>query len=160
MPAHFREEVDGFPEPTLGRMLDELYRQLMPFQSRAAARAEFQSLMQGEKEGLREFSRRVRSLGDVANRNMNKQARNDINCEQFIDDEELQELLLREEFESFSQAVTQVQSLELAKKTARARSGRQPKYIRELHGASEFMSGSTSDDREMGSARGAEFAAR
>ena len=116
--------------------------------------------MQGEKEGLREFSRRVRSLGDVANRNMNEQARDDINCEQLIDDEELQELLLREEFESFSQAVTRAQSLELAKKTARARSERRPKYIRELHGASEFMSGSTSDDREMDSARGAEFAAR
>ena len=91
MPAHFREEVDGFPEPTLGRMLDKLYRRLMPFQSLAAARADFQSLMQGEKEGLREFSRRVRSLGDVENRNMKEQARDDINCEQFIDDEELQE---------------------------------------------------------------------
>ena len=65
----------------------------MPFQSRTAARAEFKSLMQGEKEGLREFSRRVRSVGDVASRNMNEHARDDINCEQFIDgifDEELQ----------------------------------------------------------------------
>ena len=79
-----------------------------------------------------------------------------MNCEQFIDgiyDEEVQELLLREEFESFSQAITRAQSLELAKKTARARSGRRPNYIREMHGASEFMSGLTNDDREMGNAR-------
>ena len=137
-------------------MLDELDRGLMPFQSRTAARAEFKSLMQGEKEGLREFPTRVRSLGDVANRNMNEQARDDINCEQFIDgiyDEELQELLTREEFQSFSQAVTRSQSLELAKKTARARSGSRSNYIRELHGASGFLSGSTSDDQEMGDAR-------
>ena len=156
MPAHLREEVVGFLEPTLARMLAELDERLMPFPSRAAARAELKSLMQGEKEGLREFSRRVRSLGDVANRNMDEQARDDMNCEQFVDgiyDEEVQELLLREEFESFSQAVTRAQSLELAKKTARARSGRRPNCIRELHGASEFMSGSTSDDRDMGGAR-------
>ena len=60
MPNHFREEVDGFPEPTLARMLAELDQQLMPFQSRAAAKAEFKSLIQGDKEGLREFLRRVR----------------------------------------------------------------------------------------------------
>ena len=92
MPAHFREEIDGFPEPTLGRMLDELDRRLMPFQSRAAARAEFKNLMQGEKECLREFSRQVRSLGDVANKNMNEHARDDINCERFIDGNKEEEL--------------------------------------------------------------------
>ena len=154
LPAHFREEIEGYDEPTLARMLAELDQRLMPFQSRVAARVEFKSLMQGKKEGLREFSRRVRSQGDVANRNMDEQARDDMNFEQFVDgiyDEELQELLLRDE--SFSQAITRAQSLELAKKTARARGGRRPNYIRELHGASKFMSGPTSDDREMGSAR-------
>ena len=156
LPAHLREEIEGYDEPTLARMLAELDQRLMPFQSRATARAEFKSLIQGDKEDLREFSRRVRSLGDVANRNMDEQARDDLNCEQFIEgiyDEEVQELLLREEFESFSQTILRAQSLELAKKTARARSGRRPNCIRELHGASEFMSGSTSDDRELGSAR-------
>ena len=52
-----------------------------------------------------------------------------MNCEQFIDgiyDTKLQDLLLREEFETFSQAVTRAQSLDLAKKTARSRSGRRP----------------------------------
>ena len=55
MPNHFIEEVDGFPEPTLLSMLAEL------------------------KEGLREFSLQVRSLGDVANANMGAQARYDMN---------------------------------------------------------------------------------
>ena len=81
MPAHFREEVDGFAEPLLGRMLAELHQRLMPFQCRAVARAEFKSLMQGKKEGLRELSRRIRSVGDVANRNMDEQARDDMNGE-------------------------------------------------------------------------------
>ena len=34
----FREERDGFSEPTLGRMPKELDQRLMPFQSRAAVR--------------------------------------------------------------------------------------------------------------------------
>ena len=79
MPNHFIEEVDGFPEPTLLRMLAELDQRWMPFQSQAAARAEFKNLTQGNKEGLREFSLRVRSRGDVANLNMGAQARDDMN---------------------------------------------------------------------------------
>ena len=136
MPVHFREEIESYDESTLARMLAELDQRLMPFQSRAAARAEFKSLMQGEKEGLQEFSRRIRSLGDLTNRSMDEQARDDMNCE----------LLLREEIESFVQAIIRAQSLELAKKNVGARSGRWPYYIRELHGAFEFMSGSSSND--------------
>ena len=67
IPAHFREENDGFEEPTLGRMLAELDQRMMPFQTHSAARAEFRNLMQEEGEGLRDFARRVRSLGEVAN---------------------------------------------------------------------------------------------
>ena len=96
---HFMEEVHGFPEPTLARMLAELDQWLLSFPSQGAARADFKSLMQGDKEGLRDFSRRVRSLSDLANANMGVQMRDDMNPEQFIDgifDEELQELLLPE----------------------------------------------------------------
>ena len=62
IPAHFREEVDGFPDPTLGGMLNEFNQRMIPFQTQAGARAEFKNLMQSDKEGLRDFSRRVRSL--------------------------------------------------------------------------------------------------
>ena len=68
MPAHFREYDERLPEPTLGRMLNELDQRMMPFQSRAATRAEFKNLMQCVKEGLREFSMQVRPLDDVANK--------------------------------------------------------------------------------------------
>ena len=105
MPAHFQEEVDGFEEPTLGRMRAELDRRMMPFQTQAAARAEFKNLMQEEGEGWRDFARRVRSLGEVANTNLGAPARDDMNHEQFADglcDFELRELLLREDLENFN----------------------------------------------------------
>ena len=124
MPAHFREKVEGFEPPTLARMLAELDHKMMPFQTHAGARAEFKSLMQGKKEGLREFSRRVRSLGVVANVNIGAQVRDGMNREQFIDglfDVELQDQLLREDLGSLAQAVARAQDLELVNKTSRAR---------------------------------------
>ena len=105
-------------------MLAELDHRMMPFHTHAGARAEFKSLMPCEKEGLREFSRRVRSLGDVANMNIGAQARDDMNREQFLDrlfDVELQDQLLREDLGSLAQAVARAQALEVVFKTSRAR---------------------------------------
>ena len=82
--------------------------EMMPFQTQSAARAEFKNLMQEEGEGLRDFARRVRSLGEAANTNLGAHARDDMNREQFTDglfDFELQELLLREDLENFNQVV-------------------------------------------------------
>ena len=53
VPAHFREEIEGYDEPTLARMLAELDHRMMLFQTHAGTRAEFKFLMQGKKEGLR-----------------------------------------------------------------------------------------------------------
>ena len=97
MSVHFREKFDEFEEPTLGRILAELDQSMMPFQTQSAARAEFKNLMQEECEGLRDFARRVRSLGEVANTKLGAQARDDMNREQFTDglcDFELQEKFL------------------------------------------------------------------
>ena len=107
-PAHFREEVDGFEEPTLGRMFAELDQRMMPFWTRSAARVEFKNPMQEEGEGLRDFARRVRFLGEVASTSLGAQTRDDMNREQFTDGLcgfELQELLLPEDLEHFNQAV-------------------------------------------------------
>ena len=136
MPAHFPEEVDGFDEPTLGRTLAELDQRMMPFQTQSAARAEFKDLMQEEGEGLRDFARRVRSLGEVANTNLGAQARDDMNREQFTDelcDFELHELLLREDVESFNQAVARAQAPDMARKTVRMKSRRRPNHVRSVH---------------------------
>ena len=123
MPAHFREEVDDFPDPTLRGMLSELDQRMMPIQAQAGVREEFKNLMQSDKEGLRECGR-VRSLDDVAIANVGAQARDDMNREQFIDglyDVELQDLILPEELGSLAQAVARAQALELVNKSSRAR---------------------------------------
>ena len=133
MPVHFREEIEGYDEPTLASMVGELDHRMMPFQTHAGARVEFKSLMKGEKEGLREFSRRVRSLGNLAKVNIGAQARDDMNSDQFIDglfDVELQDQLLREEFGSVAQAVAQAQALELVNKTSRARNIKRLRFAR------------------------------
>ena len=89
--------------------------------------------MHGEKEGLRVFSRRDRSLGDVANANIRARARDDMNCEQFIEglfDVELQEQLLREDLRSLAQVVARAQALELVNKTSRARNRKRLHFAR------------------------------
>ena len=133
MPARFRDEMEGFEPPTLARILAELDHRMMPFQTHAGARAEFKSLMQGEKEGLREFSRRIRSLGDVANVNIGAQARDEMNREQFIDglfDVDVQDQHLREDLGSLARAVARAQALELVNKTSRARNRKRLHFAR------------------------------
>ena len=89
--------------------------------------------MQGKKEGLREFSSRVRSPGDVDNANIGAQARDDMNREQFIDglfDVELQDQLLREDLGSLAQAVAGAQAMELVNETSRARNRKRLHFAR------------------------------
>ena len=122
MQAHFREEVEGFEEPTLGRMLAELDQRMMPFKTKSAARAEFKN----------------------ANTNLGAQVRDDMKREQFTDgfrsanidapaDFELQELLVREDLENVNQAVVRAQALDMACKTVRMKSRRRPNHVRSVH---------------------------
>ena len=69
----------------------------MPFQSRAAARSNFMSLMHGKKSSPKNFLSRVRLLDDDANRNVSAQTRHNMYREQLINDirnAELLELIL------------------------------------------------------------------
>ena len=148
MPAHFREEVDGFEEPTLGRMLSELDQRMVLFQTQSAARAEFKNLMQEEGDSFRDFARRVQSLGEVANKNLGAQARDDMNREQFTDglcDLELQELLLREDLENFNQAVARAQALDMARKSVRMKSRRRPNHVRSMHDVQDLTTAAGGD---------------
>ena len=114
-------------------MLAELDHRMMPFQTHAGARGEFKSLTQGEKEGLREVSRRVRSLGYEANAIIGAQARDYMNREKFVDglfDVKLQDHLLRKDVGSLAQAVAQAQALELVNKTSHARSRKRLHFAR------------------------------
>ena len=121
MPAHFREEMEGFEPPTLAAMLAELDHRMMPFQTQAGARAEFKILMQSEKEGLREA-----------------EARDAMNREQFIDgifEVELQDQLLQEDLGILTQAVARAQALDLVNKSSRARNRKRLHLARVAEGA-------------------------
>ena len=85
MPNHFREQEYGHPAPTLERLFEYLDPRMMRFRNQRTARAEFKNFIQGEKERNQDFSRRIRSIGEVANHNMNAATRGDMNREQFID---------------------------------------------------------------------------
>ena len=65
----------------------------MPFQSRAAVRANFMSLIHGKKSSPKSFLSRVRLLDDNANRNVSAQARHNKYREQLIDGIRIAELL-------------------------------------------------------------------
>ena len=114
-------------------MLAKLDHRMMLFQTHASSRAEFESFLQGKKEGLRELSRRFRSLGDVASVNIGAQAGDDMNGEQFIDglfDEEVQDQLLREDLGSLARAVARSQALEPVNKTSQARNTKRLHFAR------------------------------
>ena len=85
---------------------------------------------------MRDFARRVRYLGEVANTNLRAQARDDMNREQLTDglcDFELQELLLREDLEKFNQAVARALALDMARKTVRMKSRTRQNHVRSVH---------------------------
>ena len=79
-----------------------------------------------------------------------------MNREQFIDgifDADLQELLLREDFDSFGQAVARAQALEMASRTARLRNRRRPNAVWEMHDFPEIESGVIGDELQAGGAQ-------
>ena len=66
-------------------MFEYLEAAMMPFGNQRTAPAEIKNLIQNEKEGIKEFSRRTRCIGEVANYTMNAASRDDMNLQQFID---------------------------------------------------------------------------
>ena len=135
MPNHFREQEDGHPALTLERIFEYLDPRMMPFRNQRTARAEFKNLIQSEKEGIQEFSRRIRSIGEIANHNMNAATRDDINREQFIDglyDAEIQEPLLREDPQNLSAAINRALSLDAVARNSRMRQRRRLASLRSV----------------------------
>ena len=110
MPARFTRKVGRNSPPTPARVFGYLVPRMSPYRDQLTARAEFKALMQGDKEEMREFSRRIRALGDIAHTHMNALSRDDMNREQFIDgffDSDIYELLLREDPQTFAKLKTE-----------------------------------------------------
>ena len=142
MPRHYRVQEQDQPAPTLARMMTYLDPRMSPYRNPRTARTEFKNLAQGEKEDIREFSRRVRSLGEIANATMNAATRDNMNREQFIDglfDLEIQELLLREDPNTFNDAVDRALNIDAISRGSRMRQRRRLATTRYLQQSDQFV---------------------
>ena len=141
MSARFTRQVGRNLPPTLARVFEYLDPRVSPYREQRTARNEIEALMQGDKEETREFSRRVRALGDIAHTLMNALSRDDMNREQFIDglfDSDIYELLLREDPQTFDEAVNRALSLEAITKSSRFRQRKRTSAIRTMADATSF----------------------
>ena len=100
---------------------------MSPYRILRTATIEFVNLDEGGKEDIREFSRRVRLLGESANATMNGITRDNINREQFnngLFDLEIEELLLREDPNTFNDAVDKALNIDAISRGSRTRQRR------------------------------------
>ena len=65
-PRKYIVKLPGEPSPHFSNSLEVLKPIKQQYSSPSATRSEFKAVKQGENETLREYSRRVRYLGDLA----------------------------------------------------------------------------------------------
>ena len=141
MPRQYRVQEQDQPAPTLARKMTYLDPRMSPYRNPRTARTEFKNLAQGEKEDIWGFSRRVRSLGEIAEVTMNAARRDNMNREQFIDglfDLEIQELLLREDPNTFNDAVDRALNIGAISRGSRLRQRRRLATTRYLQQSDQF----------------------
>ena len=127
MPRHNHVHYRDQRAPTLARMMTYLGPRMSPYRNPRTARTEFENLAQGEKEDIREFSRRVMLLEKNVNATMISITWDHMNRKQFIDglfDLEIQELLLREDPSTFSYAVDWALNIDAISRGSRLRQRR------------------------------------
>ncbi len=143
MPANLRTQVAGQPAPTVVGVFDYRAPRMEPYRNQRTARTDFKNLFQEANEGIKEFSRRVRAVGEIANVHLPANARDDMCREQFIEglsDLEIQEMLLREDPPTFNDAVTRAVALQAILTGTRAR--RKKAAVRQM-GEYDDMPGAT-----------------
>ena len=124
MPQHYRVQEQDQLAPTLPRMMTYLDPRISPYRSPRTARTEFKNSAQAVIEVIREFSRRVRSLREIANATMNAATGDNMIQKLFIDglfDLEIQELLLREDTNKFNDTVDRALNIDLISRGSRLR---------------------------------------
>ena len=80
-------------------MLGYLDGRMSAFHDRTTSQLEFEAMAQGEKESIKDFARRLRSMCDIAFATYNAATKDEYNRDQFIDglpDDELLNLLMRD----------------------------------------------------------------
>lgn len=144
MPRMYRRQEEHQPAPTLARLFGYLDQRMMPYRNPRTARAEFKNLHQAESEDIKSFSRRVRRLGEYANGTLPANARDDMNREQFVEglcDQEIQEIIMREEPETFAVAIDRALALEAVQRSTRQRQRKKVMAVR--------FSGDAAEAREV-----------
>ena len=133
MPQWYKTQQDGQPAPTLPRMLGYLDGRMSAFHDRTTGRLEFKAMVQGEKESIKDFARRLRSMCDIAFATYNAATKDEFNRDQFIEgllNDELHDLLTREQPRTFLEAQNRALSLEAIGKNSRKRSRRHIAAVR------------------------------
>ena len=136
MPQMYKTRVDGQPAPMLQRMLGcYLDGMMSAFYDRTTSRLKFNAMVQGEKESIKDFGRRMRSMCDIAFANYNATTKDEFNRDQFIEglmDDKLHNLLMREQARTFLEAQNRALSLEAISKKSRKRSRRHTAAVRSV----------------------------
>ena len=145
-PAALKEPAEGEPAPTLQNLFEHLDRALGVLRNDRMGRSEFKALVQKEGESLRDFARRVRSVGTQVFANLNAEQRDEQFRERFIEglfDPELLEVLLREDSRSFTDTINRAVDLETITRSIRNRS---TKRVAALRVTQEATTGSSNPE--------------
>ena len=132
-PAALKQDTDGEPAPTLENLFEHLDRALGVLRNDRMGRSEFKALVQKEGESLRDFARRVRSVGMQVFRNLEAEQRDEQFRERFIEglsDPDLLEVLLREDTRSFTDTLNRAVDLGTISKSIRNRSTKRVAALR------------------------------
>ena len=82
MPQMYKTRKDGQPAPTLQRMLGYLDGKMSAFHDRTTSRLEFIAMVQGQKESIKDFAGRLRSMCDIAFATYNAAFKDEFNRDQ------------------------------------------------------------------------------
>ena len=132
-PRELKTQVVNRPAPTVRALFEHLDRAMGVTRNDRAGRNEFKSLVQKESESLREFARRVRSLGMLVFGHLEADQRDELFRDRFLDgllDSDLLEVLLRERTRGFVDTVDRALELESIANSARTRQSRRVAYAR------------------------------
>ena len=133
MPQMYKTRLEGHPAPTWQRMLGYLDGRMSALHDRTTSRLKFTAMVQGEKESIEDFARRLRSMCDIAFATYDGATQYEFNRYQLIDglqDDELHNLLTREQPRTFLEAQNRALSLEAITKNSRKRSRRHTAAVR------------------------------
>ena len=101
---HYQIQEQGQPSPNAASMTMHLKRLISRYRNKRTVRAEFKNFTQGEKDGIQELSRKITSMGVIANATVQAKMGDNMKREQFINrlsEQEIKELLLREDHDIF-----------------------------------------------------------